>query len=73
MVLSQRNYILDILVDSGLEGCRSNLFLMEQNMKLNLANNTPLFNHGSYRLLNGRLLCLQVTRLDIKLSMNTLI
>nr|KAJ0195196.1 hypothetical protein LSAT_V11C700353940 [Lactuca sativa] len=72
MVLSQRKYTLDILTDSGLEGCRPSSFPMEQNIRLTTEDDSPLVDAGKYRRLVGRLLYVQVTRPDIAFAVNTL-
>lgn len=48
MVLSQRKYTLDILADSGMEGCRPSTFLMEQNICLTTEDESPLLDAGKY-------------------------
>lgn len=83
MVLSQRTWLilpwnqgthtLDLLADNGLEGCRPSSFPMEQNARFDHSENTPLVDAEKYRRLIGRLLYLQVTRLDITLDVNILI
>ncbi|KAK9055092.1 hypothetical protein SSX86_026172 [Deinandra increscens subsp. villosa] len=72
LVLSQRKYILDILVDSGMEGCKPSSFPMEQNLKLGLDESEPRVDANSYRRLIGRLLYLQATRPDVAYSVNVL-
>ncbi|KAJ0533037.1 putative RNA-directed DNA polymerase [Helianthus annuus] len=72
LVLSQRKYTLDILEDSGMEGCRPSSFPIEQNLKLGIEENDPTVDVGCYRRLIGRLLYLQATRPDIAFSVNTL-
>lgn len=49
MVLSQRKYTLDILADSGLQGCRPSSFPMEQNICLDDTKDSPLIDAGQYR------------------------
>ncbi|KAF5780569.1 putative RNA-directed DNA polymerase [Helianthus annuus] len=72
LVLSQRKYTLDILEDSGMEGCRPSIFPIEQNLKLGMDKEDPKVDAGVYRRLIGRLLYLQATRPDIAFSVNTL-
>ncbi|KAD6795877.1 hypothetical protein E3N88_06773 [Mikania micrantha] len=72
LVLSQRKYTLDILEDSGMEGCRPSSFPIEQNLKLGIEEQDPPVDAGRYRRLIGRLLYLQATRPDIAYSVNTL-
>lgn len=70
---TERKYTLDILADSGLDGCRPSHFPMETNIKLDHAVDYPLVDEGQYRRLIERLFYLQVTRPDITLAVNTLI
>ncbi|GJW21740.1 putative RNA-directed DNA polymerase [Tanacetum coccineum] len=72
LVLNQRKYILDILADCGLQGCKSSPFPIEQNLKLNRAENKPKVDASRYRRIVGRLLYLQATRPDITYSVNIL-
>ncbi|XP_076888387.1 uncharacterized protein LOC143538804 [Bidens hawaiensis] len=72
LILSQRKYVLDILEDSGLQGCRPSSFPFEQNLKLDKREDEPKVDAGQYRRLVGRLLYLQVTRPDIAYSVNIL-
>ncbi|KAJ9538498.1 hypothetical protein OSB04_031231 [Centaurea solstitialis] len=65
LVLSQRNYTLDILKDSGLTGCRPSLFPMEPNLKLEKGEEEERIDVSQYRRLVERLFYLQVTRPDI--------
>lgn len=71
-VLSQRKYTLDILEESGLQGSRPSYSPMEQNLKLQKDDDSPLANATQYRRLIGRLLYLTVTRPDIVYSVNQL-
>ncbi|KAI3523163.1 hypothetical protein L1887_01220 [Cichorium endivia] len=72
MVLNQRKYILDILEDSGMMGCRPSAFPMEQNTKLGKNDEDVRVDANKYRRLVGRLLYLQATRPDITYSVNVL-
>ncbi|KAI3680226.1 hypothetical protein L2E82_50551 [Cichorium intybus] len=72
LVLSQRKYTLDILEDSGLQGCRPSGFPMEQNLKLDKGEEEQKVDANKYRRLIGRLLYLQATRPDITYSVNVL-
>lgn len=72
MVLNQRKYTLDILQDSGMEGCCPSSFPMEQNARYDLDENGPTVDVSQYRRLIGRLLYLTVTRPDIQYATNVL-
>lgn len=72
LVLNQRKYILDILEDCGLQGCKPSSFPFEQNLKLGRAENEPKVDAGRYRRTVGRLLYLQATRPDLTYSVNIL-
>lgn len=76
MVLTQRKYALDILKDSGMEGCRPSAMPMEQNIRLDLGDKSndesPAVDSHRYRRLIGRLLYLTVTRPDIQYATNIL-
>lgn len=69
---SQRKYSLDILEDSGTQGCRPSNFHMEQNLRLHKDDDGPNINISQYRRLVGRLLYLNITRLDIAFAVNQL-
>ncbi|MFS7948515.1 putative RNA-directed DNA polymerase [Helianthus anomalus] len=58
LVLSQRKYTLDILKDSGQQGCRPSSIPMEQNLKLGSGEDEQKVDANAYRRLVGRLLYL---------------
>ncbi|KAD7479992.1 hypothetical protein E3N88_03128 [Mikania micrantha] len=72
LVLTQRKYILDILDDCGLQGCRPSNFPMEQGLKLDKDNGEPKIDESQYRRLIGRLLYLQATQPDVAYAVNIL-
>ncbi|KAD4385513.1 hypothetical protein E3N88_25681 [Mikania micrantha] len=72
LVLSQRKYTLDILADSGLQGCRPSSFPMESTLKLDKGEEEEKIDANQYRRLVGRLLYLQATRPDIAYSVSIL-
>ncbi|GKC97373.1 putative RNA-directed DNA polymerase [Tanacetum coccineum] len=49
LVLSQRKYTLDILVDCGFEGCRPSIFPIKQNHKLDKSDAEPKVDASRYR------------------------
>nr|MCH9869351.1 hypothetical protein [Serratia marcescens] len=64
--ISQRKYVLDILSETGLLGCRPVETPMDPNIKLSAHTSDPPFTDpGRYRRLVGRLIYLTVTRPDI--------
>ncbi|KAI3511072.1 hypothetical protein L1887_18216 [Cichorium endivia] len=72
LVLSQRKYVLDILKDSGMLGCKPSPFPIEQNLKLDRGENEERVDASQYRRLIGRLLYLQATRPDVTYAVNAL-
>lgn len=72
LVLSQRKYILDILANCGLEGCRPSSFPIEHKLKLTKGEDEPQVDASQYRQIVGRLLYLQATKLNIAYTINIL-
>nr|KAJ0198111.1 hypothetical protein LSAT_V11C700366270 [Lactuca sativa] len=72
LVLSQRKYILDILKDSGMLGCKPSAFPIEHNLKLDRWEEEARVDAGVYIRLFGRLLYLQATHPDVAYSVNVL-
>lgn len=70
--LCQRKYILDLLADTGLTGCKSHTTPMEFSNHLELCDKDLLPDPKLYRRLIGRLLYLGFTKLDITFSINKL-
>lgn len=65
IVVSQRNYILDLLKEIGMKGCKPSNTLIEANFKLGEVKNDVQVNKGTYQRLVERLIYLSHTRLDI--------
>ena len=71
LLLSQMKYTLDLLVKTGILGCKPASALMEANMNLWCDNNL-LDDNGQYRRLIGKLIYLTVTRPDITFTAGVL-
>lgn len=70
--LSQRKYVLDILIETGLLGSKPSTFLLEQHHELGLADGAFLPDLEPYRRLVGKLIYLGVTRPDILYDLHIL-
>ena len=70
VVMSQRKYVLDILVEIGMLDCKLVDTHMDPNFKLVPGQGEPLRDLGRYRQLVGRLNYLTITRLDISFLVN---
>ena len=68
--LSQRKYVLDMLSEAGMLGCRSNDSPMDVNLKLLPDQGELLEDVGRYRRLVGKLNYLTVTRPDISFAVS---
>ncbi|KAK3012143.1 hypothetical protein RJ639_012142 [Escallonia herrerae] len=65
IVLSQRKYVLDILTECGLTGCKPSSSPMAEQHQLDLNSGELCDDPGQYRRLIDRLLYLTITRPDI--------
>ena len=63
--VSQRNYVFDLLEETGTLECRPTNTPMEQNGKLRDEEESPSVDKGQYQRLVGKLIYLSHTRLDI--------
>ena len=70
MVISQRKYILDILVDTGMLDCKPINTPMDSNVKLVPGLGEPLQDPGRYRRHVGKLNYLTITRPDVSFPVN---
>ncbi|XP_031279180.1 uncharacterized protein LOC116137640 [Pistacia vera] len=80
--LSQRKYVLEIIYDSGLSGCKPSIIPVEQNTKLTTQeydsgissseNDPPLEDPTKYQRLVGRLIYLTMTHPDISYAVHIL-
>ena len=70
--LSQRNYTLSLLEDTGFADSKPASLPMDPNLKLNTVDGEPLPDDGQYRRMIGRLLYLTISRPDIAFAVNKL-
>jgi hypothetical protein len=63
--ISQRKYIIDLLKETGMLGCKATDNPVEVNVKLGECGKSPLVDKGRYQRLVGGLIYLSHTRLDI--------
>lgn len=68
----QRKYILDLLNDSGLTGCKPNSAPMDSSISLKQCDEDVPTDSTAYRTLIGRLLYLSITRPDVSFTVNKL-
>ncbi|XP_068659151.1 secreted RxLR effector protein 161-like, partial [Aristolochia californica] len=68
-ILSQRKYVLDLLEETGMKGCRPVDTPMDTNVKL-CATNEEDIDIGKYQRLVGKLIYLTVTRPDISYAVS---
>ena len=69
-VTSQRKYILDLLSETGLLGCKPANTPMDPNKRLSRSEESNSVNKGRYQMLVGKLIYQSHTRLDIAYSIN---
>ncbi|KAK9670380.1 hypothetical protein RND81_13G197700 [Saponaria officinalis] len=72
VLLNQRKYVVDILSDLHMTNCAETMFLLPKGLKLSTDNGQILEEPERYRRLIGRLLYLNLTRLDISYSVQHL-
>ncbi|KAH9698541.1 protein kinase domain-containing protein [Citrus sinensis] len=70
IVVSQRKYILDLLKETGMSGCKPSDTPIEANSKLGEVKNGFPVDNGRYQRLVGRLIYLSHTRPDIAFAVN---
>ena len=63
--LTQRKYVLEVLEETGMTGCKLVQTPMEQQLKLSKGSGDLLTNPRQYRRLIGKLMYLTLSRLDI--------
>ncbi|KAL5551557.1 hypothetical protein UlMin_001733 [Ulmus minor] len=72
ILISQRQYALQLLADAGYLACKPVNTPMKANLKLSFKEGELIENPSSYRRIIGKLLYLTITRLDISFSVNRL-
>ena len=70
IVVSQRKYILDLLKETGMNGCRPLDTPMDPNVKLGKNGEGVLVDTARYQRLVGKLIYLSHTRLDIAFAVS---
>ena len=68
--ISQRKYILDLLIETGLLGCKATKTPIEPNLKLQPASLVEVIDKEKYQCLVGRLIHLSHTRPDIAFAVS---
>nr|CAN82240.1 hypothetical protein VITISV_044199 [Vitis vinifera] len=71
IVVSQRKYILDLLKETGMLGCKPIDTLMDSQKKLGIEKESTPVDKGRYQRLVGRLIYLSHTRPDIDFVVST--
>jgi hypothetical protein len=70
IIISQRKYILDLLKETEMLGCKATNNPIEVNVKLGEGSESPLVDKGRYQRLVGRLIYLSHTRPDIEYAVS---
>ena len=70
IVVSQRKYVLDLLKETGMLGCKPADTPMDTNTKLGIDNNGGPVDKGRYQRLVGKLIYLSHTRPDISFAVS---
>ena len=70
IVVSQRKYVLDLLKETGMLGCKPAATPMESTYKAGLEKESPPIDKGRYQRLVGKLIYLSHTRPDIGFSVS---
>ncbi|RVX14701.1 Retrovirus-related Pol polyprotein from transposon RE2 [Vitis vinifera] len=68
--ISQRKYVLDLLSETGLLGCKATETPIKLNLKLQLASPVEMIDKEKYQRLVGRLIYLSHTRPDIAFAVS---
>ena len=71
--INQRKYVLDLLSETGMLGCKAADTPVEPNKKLHVTNETDGVNKEQYQRLVGRLIYLSHTRPDIAFAVSVVI
>lgn len=70
--LNQKKYVLEVLKDSGMLGCKPMKTSLEQHLRLSKVKGALVEDSSQHRRLIGRLMYLTLTRLDICCAVNRL-
>lgn len=68
--VNQRKYVLDLLRETGLLGCKATETPIEPNLKIQSAKPEDVLNKEQYQRLVGRLIYLSHTQLDITFAVS---
>ena len=70
LFVSQRKYVLDLLGETGLLGCKAVETPIKPNLKLQVAKSEEVINRDQFQRLVGRLIYLSHTRPDIAFAIS---